>query len=60
LTKEEPEVLSISRQRNGFVVSVALVTGLVIYAVISAGVVQASAFVPVFLGMYLLERKRNG
>jgi hypothetical protein len=60
LTKEEPEVLSISRQRTGFVVSVALVTGLVIYAVISGGVVQASAFVPVFLGMYLLERKRNG
>jgi hypothetical protein len=49
----------IHEQRRGFLVAVALVAGVALYAAISAGIVEATAFAPVFLGMYLLERKRN-
>jgi hypothetical protein len=52
-------VTAIQQQRPGFLVAVAIVAGLTVYASVSAGLVQASAFLPVFVGMCLLERKRH-
>ena len=50
---------AIHMQRTGFLVAVALVAGITVFAAVTAGIVEATAFLPVFLGMYLLERKRN-
>jgi hypothetical protein len=40
-------------------ITVAFVVAVTIYAAVGQGLVQASAFAPVFLGIWLLERKRN-
>jgi hypothetical protein len=50
---------AIHTQRTGFLVTAVFVAGATVYAAVTAGVVQATAFMPVFLGMYLLERKRQ-
>jgi hypothetical protein len=52
-------VTAISQQRRLYLASVALVAGVAIYAAVTAGLVQATAFLPVFVGMCLLERKRS-
>jgi hypothetical protein len=52
-------VIAIHQQRTGFLLSVVLVAGIAVYAAVTVGIVQATAFAPVFLGMALLERKRN-
>lgn len=46
-------------QRTRLIVTVAFVVGATIYAAIDRGLVQASAFLPVFVGIWLLERRRN-
>ena len=35
------------------------VLGVMIFAAVQAGLVEASAFLPVFLGIYLLERSQQ-
>jgi hypothetical protein len=57
--KEAPQVIALHEQRTVFLVLVALVAGITVSAAVTAGIVQATAFAPVFLGMALLERKRN-
>jgi hypothetical protein len=52
-------VTAIQNQRTAYLVALVLVAGVTISAAIHAGVVEATAFAPVFLGMYLLERKRS-
>jgi hypothetical protein len=52
-------VIALHEQRTVFLVLVALVAGITVSAAVTAGIVQATAFAPVFLGMALLERKRN-
>jgi hypothetical protein len=52
-------MIAIEQQRTGFLASVVLVAGVTVYAAVSAGILQATAFLPVFLGMWLLERKRT-
>lgn len=49
---------AIHEQRTGFLVAVGLAIGATVYAAVSAGFVEATAFAPVFLLLYLLERKR--
>jgi hypothetical protein len=51
-------VIAIHQQRKGFLASVVFVAGLTVYAAVGAGIVQATAFLPVLLGLCLLERKR--
>jgi hypothetical protein len=50
-------VTAIHEQRKGFLIAVGLVVCATVYAAVSAGALEATAFAPVFLGMYLLERK---
>lgn len=45
--------------RAPLIVTVAFVVAATIYAAVAEGLVQASAFAPVFIGIWLLERKRN-
>ena len=49
---------TIRDQRKAYVVALVLVAGITVYAALTAGVIEATAFAPVFLGMCLLERKR--
>jgi hypothetical protein len=52
-------VIAIHQQRIGFLVSLAFVAAVTVVAAATAGVVEATAFAPVLLGMILLERKRS-
>ncbi len=52
-------MIAIHDPRKGFLASLCFVAGVAIYAAVSAGIVQATAFLPVFLGIALLERNRN-
>ena len=49
---------AIRDQRAAYVVALVFVAGITACAAVTAGVVEATAFAPVFLGIYLLERKR--
>ena len=51
---------ALSQQRRLYLLSVAFVAAVAVYAAVTAGLVQATAFLPVFVGMCLLERKRSG
>lgn len=50
---------ALSEHRTHLMITVAFVVAATIYAAVDAGLVQASAFAPVFLGIWLLERKRH-
>ena len=50
---------AVQYRRRLFLVSVVFVAGVMAYATATAGLVQASAFLPVLLGMWLLERRRG-
>ena len=50
---------AIHNQRKAFLFALVFVAGLTVFAAVTAGIVAATAFAPVFLGMYLLERKRT-
>jgi len=52
-------VIAVHQQRIGFLVALAFVAAVTVAAAVTAGVVEATAFAPVFLGMALLERKRS-
>ena len=52
-------MIAIQQQRKLFLASVVFAAGATVYAAVSAGIVQATAFAPVFVGMWLLERKRT-
>ena len=45
--------------RTRLIVTVAFVVAATMYAAVDQGLVQASAFLPVFIGIWLLERKRS-
>ena len=45
--------------RTRLIITVGFVVAATIYAAVAEGLVQASAFAPVFLGIWLLERKHN-
>jgi type IV secretory pathway VirB6-like protein len=50
---------AIQNQRTAYVIALVFAAAVTAYAAISAGVVEATAFAPVFVAMYLLERKRS-
>ena len=50
---------AIQNQRAGYVAALVLVAAVTVFAAVTAGIIEATAFAPVFLGMYLLERKRD-
>jgi hypothetical protein len=52
-------VTAIHNKRKAFLITIAFVAGITLYAAATAGIVEATAFAPVFLGIYLLERKRS-
>jgi hypothetical protein len=52
-------VIAIQQQRIGFLVSLAFVAAVTVLVAVTVGIVEATAFAPVFLGMVLLERKRS-
>ena len=52
-------MIAIHQQRIGFIVSLAFVAAVTGFAAVTVGIVEATAFAPVFLGMVLLERKRS-
>jgi hypothetical protein len=45
--------------RTRLIVVVAFVIAVAIFAAVDQGAVQASAFLPVFVGIWLLERKKR-
>jgi hypothetical protein len=45
--------------RTHLIISYAFVAAVTIYAAVAEGLLVASAFLPVFVGMWLTERKRN-
>jgi type IV secretory pathway VirB6-like protein len=52
-------VIAIHQQRIAFLVSLAFVAAVTVFAAATVGIVEATAFAPLFLGMVLLERKRS-
>ena len=52
-------MIAIQQQRKAFLASVVFAAGVTLYAAVSVGIAQATAFAPVFLGMWLLERNRS-
>jgi type IV secretory pathway VirB6-like protein len=52
-------VIAIHQQRIGFLVALAFVAAVTVYAAVTAGIVEATAFAPVFLGMVLLEQRKR-
>ena len=49
----------IQNRRPVYLLRLVFVAGVTVYAGVTAGIVQATAFVPAFLLIYLLERKRT-
>ena len=45
--------------RTHLIISYGFVAAVTIYVVVAEGLLVASAFLPVFVGMWLMERKRN-
>ena len=45
--------------RTQLIISFGFVAAVTIYAAVTEGLFVASAFLPVFVGMWLMERKRN-
>ena len=45
--------------RTPLIISFGFVAAVTIYAAVTEGLLVASAFLPVFVGMWLMERKRN-
>ena len=45
--------------RTPLIISFGFVAAVTIYAAVTKGLLVASAFLPVFVGMWLMERKRD-